>query len=59
MEDNEIIAVLRKMQEKKGLSEKEREALSGAVGALTLMVHTSESHLKHLKKKHDRFTAVD
>ena len=54
MEDKEMIAVLEGMLGKEGLSDKEREAITGAVGALTLMVHTSESFLRQQKKKHDR-----
>lgn len=59
MDDKETIVVLKRMLGKSGLGDEERGAISGAVGALSLMVHTSESHLKQLKKKRERTVGRD
>ena len=54
MDDNETIVVLKQMLARDDFSTLEREALEGALGALMLMVHTSESHIKQMKAKKAR-----
>lgn len=54
MEDKEAIAVLKALLETEKLNPSEREAVAVAVGALSLMVHTSEGYINQLKAKKGR-----
>jgi hypothetical protein len=59
MEDKDVIEVLKGMISAGKLSSLEAEAVGVAVGALSLMVHTSEEYLKQLKAKKDKNMGED
>ncbi len=56
MEDKEAVEVLKTLIQTKELSPIEAEAVQTAIGALSLMVHQSQSYLRQLKTKKERQT---